>query len=147
MRSKKRIRIVVDTNLWISFLQNLSMRQRLSRLLLSDEIDFLFSIELFDELETTAKRRKFHRYFDASHVDDLIEIVEVRSAVDICRDPRDNFLLALAQDGVADYLITGDHDLLCLKKSGKTKIVTLKDFENIHMKDFQKWKNPPAADP
>ena len=138
MQSKKRIRIIVDTNLWISFLQNPSMRQRLSRLLLSDEIDFLFSIELFGELETTAKRRKFRRYFNASHVDDLIqllveiaELVEVRSSVDICRDPRDNFLLALAQDGVANYLITGDHDLLCMKKSGKTKIVTLKDFENV----------------
>jgi len=137
MRRKKRNRIVVDTNLWISFLLNSSIKQRLSRLLLSDEIVFLFSKELFDELETTAKRRKFHRYFSASNVDDLIEmlveiagIVEVRSTVDICRDPKDNFLLALTQDGVADYLITGDHDLLCLKKSGKTKIVTLKDFEN-----------------
>ena len=138
MPGKNRMRIVVDTNLWISFLLNPSMKQRLSRLLLSDEMDVLFSIELFDELETTAKRRKFRRYFDASHVDDLIEmlievaeLVEVRSSVDVCRDPRDNFLPALAQDGVADYLITGDHDLLCLKKFGKTKIVTLKDFENM----------------
>ena len=138
MPGKKRMRIVVDTNLWISFLMNPSMKQRLSRLLLSDEIDFLFSIELFDELETTAKRRKFRQYFDATHVDDLIRmlveiagIVEVRSSVDICRDPKDNFLPALAQDGAADYLITGDHDLLCLKKFGKTSIVILKDFEDL----------------
>ena len=101
-------------------------------------VDFLFSIELFDELETTAKRRKFRRYFDASHVDDLTrmlveiaKIVEVRSSVDICCGPRDNFLPALAQDGAADDLITSDNDLLCLKKSGKTKIVTLNDFENL----------------
>jgi len=38
-------------------------------------------------------------------------------------------LLALAKDGNADYLITGDKDLLTLKSFGKTKIVTLTDFE------------------
>jgi putative PIN family toxin of toxin-antitoxin system len=136
MRSKERIKIVVDTNLWISFLMSLPFEQRLRRLLLSDEIVFLFSAALFDELETTAKKRKFHRYFDASHVDDLLqmlveiaEIVEVHSLVEVCRDPKDNFLLALAKDGGADYLITVDRDLLTLNKSGKTKIVTLKEFE------------------
>jgi putative PIN family toxin of toxin-antitoxin system len=138
MRNGKRRKIVVDTNLWISFLMSVSIRRRLNRLLDSDDIDLLFSQELFDELETTAKRRKFHKYFDVSHVDDLIEmlvevaeVVPVRSMVEICRDPKDNFLLALAQDGVADYLITGDHDLLSVKKLGKTKIVTLSDFEKM----------------
>jgi putative PIN family toxin of toxin-antitoxin system len=114
------------------------LERRLKRLLLSDKITFLFSAALFDELETTAKRRKFHRYFDASHVDDLIlmlveiaETIEVRSSVDVCRDPKDNFLLALAKDGRADYLITGDRDLLSVKKLGKMQIVTLYEFEII----------------
>jgi len=44
-------------------------------------------------------------------------------------DPKDNFLLALAKDGNADYLITGDNNLLSLKEFGKTKIVTLSEFE------------------
>jgi len=35
----------------------------------------------------------------------------------------------LAKDGDADYLITGDNDLLVLKEFGKTKIVTLREFE------------------
>jgi len=138
MQNKKKVKIVVDTNLWIGFLVSLSIRQRLGRLLLSDKIIFLFSDALFDELKTTARKRKFHRYFDASHVDDLLqildeiaEIVDVHSSVDVCRDPKDNFILALAKDGVADYLITGDRDLLALKKLRKTKIVTLSDFEKI----------------
>jgi predicted nucleic acid-binding protein len=49
----------------------------------------------------------------------------------VCRDPKDNFLLALAKDGLADYLITGDRDLLSVKKFGKTQIVTLNEFEKI----------------
>ena len=34
--------------------------------------------------------------------------------VSVCRDPQDNHLLALALDGEAEYLITGDRDLLVL---------------------------------
>jgi predicted nucleic acid-binding protein len=37
----------------------------------------------------------------------------------------------LAKDGNANYLITGDNDLLVLKKFEKTKIVTLSDFEAV----------------
>ena len=152
MRNRKKVKIVVDTNLWISFLMSLPTEQRLWRLLLSDKIGMLFSREHFEELETTAKRRKFRRYFDTEQVEtllqvlvEIVEIVDVRSVVEICRDPKGNFLLALAQDGNADYLITGDHDLLTLKKLGKTKIVTLKDFEKesnteLQSKDCEKKK-------
>jgi putative PIN family toxin of toxin-antitoxin system len=60
------------------------------------------------------------------------ELVDVHSVVEVCRDPKDNFLLALAKDGNADYLITGDDDLLVLKTFGNTKIITLTDFEVAH---------------
>lgn len=30
----------------------------------------------------------------------------------LCRDPKDNFLLSIAKDGNANYLLTGDNDLL-----------------------------------
>ena len=122
----------------------LPTRQRLRRLLLSENIDILFSKELFNELENTAKRRKFQRYFDTEQAETLlqmlievVDVVNVYSVVGICRDQRDNFLLALAQDGGADYLITGDHDLLTLKKLGKTNIVSLTDFERISKTESQ----------
>ena len=57
-----------------------------------------------------------------------IELIEVRSTVNVCRDPDDNFLLALAKDGKANYLLTGDEDLLILKNFGKTSIVTIASF-------------------
>lgn len=52
----------------------------------------------------------------------------MKSTVNICRDPKDNFLLALAKDGKASHLITGDSDLLVLKKSGKTEILNISDY-------------------
>ena len=56
------------------------------------------------------------------------DLIEVNSIVTICRDSKDNFLLALAKDGKADYLLTGDKDLLELKKFGKTKIEMITTF-------------------
>jgi len=55
----------------------------------------------------------------------------VTSAVDRCRDSKDNFLLALAEDGNADYLITGDRDLLVLEKHLTTRIVSFSNFLNV----------------
>lgn len=56
------------------------------------------------------------------------ELVELISEVDLCRDPDDNHLLALCKDGKADMLITGDKDLLVLKRFGKTRILAPADF-------------------
>lgn len=60
----------------------------------------------------------------------FIDLIEVDSIVTVCRDLKDNFLLALAKDGKADYLLTGDKDLLTLTKFGKTKIKTITAFIN-----------------
>ena len=48
--------------------------------------------------------------------------------VTICRDKKDNQILDLCLAGKADFLITGDKDLLVLKKFGETKIVKPKEF-------------------
>ena len=54
--------------------------------------------------------------------------IDVSSTVDVCRDAKDNFLLALAKDGKASHLLTGDKDLLVLKNFGKTKILTISEY-------------------
>jgi len=46
----------------------------------------------------------------------------------ICRDPSDDYLLALAKSAIADLLVTRDEDLLVLKKHGKTEIVHIAEF-------------------
>ncbi len=44
------------------------------------------------------------------------------------RDKNDDFLLALAQDGQAEYLVTGDKDLLVLGSFAQTQIISLRHF-------------------
>lgn len=131
---KKKIKIILDTNIWISFLITKSMKG-VDKLILNEKVILLFSNELMTEFIDVTSREKLKRYFtkeDIASLIDLIdmygEIVKVKSEVDICRDKEDNFLLSLAKDGKADYLITGDKDLLVIDKYGKTNIITLTEF-------------------
>jgi predicted nucleic acid-binding protein len=49
--------------------------------------------------------------------------------VDVSPDPGDNFLLAMAQAGKTDFLVTGDkRDVLALKTFGTTRIVTVRQM-------------------
>ena len=61
-------------------------------------------------------------------MDQYGSIIKVKSKVNLCRDTKDNFWLELAKDSKANYLVTGDKDLLIIEEFGKTKILTLKDF-------------------
>jgi uncharacterized protein len=126
--------VIVDTNLWISFL----IRRDLSSIdsfIEKGKIKLVFSEELLHEFLTVSQRPKFRNYFSATDIEDLLRVfdmygklIKVTTSVNDCRDIKDNFLLNLAIDSKADYLITGDSDLLELRKVGITEIITLKDF-------------------
>ena len=131
MRSKK---VIFDTNLWISFLISKRL-DFIDDLLIDGKIKLIFSKELIEEFLTVAKRPKFERYFADDKISDLLKLfdkygklIEVSTKTEECRDLKDNFLLSLAIDSKADYLITGDSDLLVIKKIKNTKIITWIDF-------------------
>ena len=48
-----------------------------------------------------------------------------------CRDENDIHVLGLAQHSSADYIITGDKDLLVLIRHDNTKIITPREFWEI----------------
>jgi putative PIN family toxin of toxin-antitoxin system len=131
---KLKDRVIIDTNLWISFL----ITKEYSKLdsILSDKlVILLYSQQLIDEFIEVAQRPKFKKYFSTKDLQVLllaisrrVQFIDVLSIVEVCRDSKDNFLLALAKDGKASHLITGDKDLLMLKKFGKTKILTLTEY-------------------
>lgn len=60
---------------------------------------------------------------------ELAVLVETLPPVDVSPDPYDNYLLAIASGGKADYLVTGDKPhLLTLGRHDRTKIVSVRDF-------------------
>lgn len=135
--AKKVDRIIIDTNLWISFLITRNFK-KLDERVKKKRVRIYFSLESIDEFLTVAYRPKFRKYFSKVDVEKLIdlfdvygEVVEVRSKVDLCRDRKDNFLLALSRDSQANYLITGDQDLLELKAFERTKIIKMADYLRV----------------
>ena len=133
MKSKK---IILDTNLWISFLITQKYTE-IDNLIIERKIRLIFSHELIEEYITVATRPKFKKFFDDTDIEKLLELfdsygklIKVNIEINKCRDPKDNFLLSLAVESKADYLITGDSDLLILKKIKKTKILSWNDFKN-----------------
>jgi len=132
----KNKRIILDINLWISFLISKNLN-KLDSLIEKGKITLLFSKESFEEFVDVAERPKFKRFFSQKDVEQILdlfdqfgELVVIKSDVKFCRDEKDNFLLNLSIDGNADYLVTGDNDLLVLKKIEKTTIFNLTDFLN-----------------
>lgn len=126
MKSK---RVILDTNFWISFLISKKFKE-IDGLIQSKKIVLVFSDELLDEFIEVARRPKFKKFFAKKDIEILLEIfdqyadlINVTSEIDICRDEKDNFLLNLAVDGKADYLVSGDNDLLILEKIKNTKIL------------------------
>ena len=127
-------RIIIDTNLWISFLLNDEFK-KLDAVFINNNCILLFSQELLDEFLEVASRPKFQKYFSIADLQSLIEqislhanFITVNSETNLCRDPKDNFLLSLASDGKATHLITGDKDLLEIKVFENTKIVTISSY-------------------
>jgi putative PIN family toxin of toxin-antitoxin system len=132
-----RKRIVLDTNLWISFLITKDL-SKLDNRIFTGETILIFSQELLHEFITVVSRPKFKKYFSQEEIIEILDIidqqaifVEVTSEIKKCRDEKDNFLLSLAVDGNADYLITGDQDLLELKAIEKTQIVTINQYLEV----------------
>jgi len=54
--------------------------------------------------------------------------INLKSVVELCRDHKDDYLLALAKDAQADFLLIGDKDLLVLNPFEKTQIIKLSEY-------------------
>ena len=124
------MKVVFDTNTLISaaIKKGSTPDLALTEAILFHEI--LASLTL-EELNSILIRKKFNLYLDEeSRVQFyrsfvmLCQIIEVDSTVTVCRDSKDNKFFELCIDGKADYLITGDHDLLTLNYFQETKIIT-----------------------
>ena len=115
------MRLIVGTNWYVSLLIKKN-ESRLHFILINPSFDLIISDEILAEL-SGIRENKFRKYFSIDYGLQFIDILKLRATIikitteiTICRDIKDNFLLALAKDTRADFLITGDKDLLEIKK-------------------------------
>jgi uncharacterized protein len=95
----------------------------------------LISDDMIAELEAVFRRPKLNRYTDLDTrlrylwlLVELAKPISVASEVSDCRDEKDNKLLALALDGRANMILTGDEDLLCLHPWRGVAILSPADY-------------------
>jgi putative PIN family toxin of toxin-antitoxin system len=131
------VNVVIDTNLWISFMIGQTLDSLEARFL-SNDVRILSSETQIRELKDVISRSKFKKYFSLSDRKRLESylvktawMVDIVTHIEACRDPKDNFILDIAVNGGADYLVTGDEDLLVLGTIQSTRIVRFREFESI----------------
>lgn len=130
-----RTRIIIDTNWWISIAIARMRKEIVDHVILNEAYELCASGELDIEVMDMVNKPHLRKLFRPQHYFEFLYfyvgstvLFPVTSKVTVCRDQNDNFLLALAKDAKADFLITGDKDLLCLKHFEQTMIVSLQEF-------------------
>jgi uncharacterized protein len=127
------MKIVLDTNIIISAILFGGNPKKVFDLCLADNnIKSCICPELLAELISKLKYKFEVKYDEIEIIKEMLiskfEYMLVFKKAGICRDEKDNILLDLADCCNAGYLITGDADLLVLKKIKVTRIITPADF-------------------
>jgi len=135
----EKYRVIVDTNLWISLLIGKRLSE-LRGLCNSDRVEVYICDEMLEEFTRISSRGKIRKYATDERVVQTLELIKTscitapagkRAAASELRDANDLYLLALAETISADFILTGDKDLLFMQSHHQTKIVTYNQFKAI----------------
>ena len=126
------MKLVLDSNIIIAAYAGRGLCNSLFELCL-DRYIIIISEYILDEIYRTL-HKKLKMPLD--NVQIIIEYLKEfcilstynKITENICRDKSDNDIISLAVENDVDYLITGDQDLLVLKKFKKIKIISPREF-------------------
>lgn len=131
------MKILLDTNILISA----SISNGKPRMLLikgiGNEFTIVASKQLMKELGEVLTRPKFNLSLSEitkflSTVKRTVKLVKVKSGFNVIEnDPDDNIVINTAYDAKADYIVTGDPDLLDLGEFRGIKVVTVNEMLKI----------------
>ena len=137
------MRVVIDTNLWLSGLMlSASVPGHIVRAASTGVLTAVLSEPLLEELRLALNYRRvrpriplsdaeLERYLSELHyVAEVVDLRGVRARVP--RDRRDDIILATYLASDADYLLTGDDDLLSLRP--EYAILTAREFYELHLR-------------
>lgn len=130
-------RIVIDNNVFVSALliKNSVPFQAVN--LAFEQGILLYSEATFSELQRVLARRKFDRYLTIEERNIFLfklanecQPIDIKEEIKACRDAKDNKFLELAVNGDAEFIVTGDVDLLVLNSFREVEIVTPEESLN-----------------
>ncbi len=134
MKAESRLRVVIDTNVWISgMLSTRGTPAQLVRQVLSHGVA-VFTQATFDELESRLWKPKFDPYLsiearrlllhDVNAAAQWVEVPTGLAAGKWSRDPHDDAFVRAALAAKAPWLVTGDTDLLSIPPMDGLHILT-----------------------
>lgn len=131
-------RAVVDTNIMIrAVIKPLGTVGPVIVRLREGKYQLIYSQQLLDELIAKLALPRIREKYDVDDetVEDILalvalrgELVEPTRKVKVCRDPKDDMVIEAALAGKAQYVVTGDNDLLTLKEFETIRFITPRDF-------------------
>lgn len=131
------MKVVLDTNVLVAAFLTEGICYKILVRARKKRYHLVLSPDIITEFEDVLLRKFSLSKSELSDVRNLLS----EAASEICRevypieptsrDPNDDKILACASASQADYLVTGDEDLLVIKQYGRTKILSPKDFESL----------------
>ncbi|MEA3408298.1 MAG: putative toxin-antitoxin system toxin component, PIN family [Chloroflexota bacterium] len=135
------MRVLLNTNVLISYLLSPQRKSPVNRILEAaflGQIDLLFPKEVLDGLRRKIPQKPYlAERISPQQLEELVVLLgEISESIPtitmeipaVTRDPKDDYLIAYALVGRADYLVTGDLDLLILEKVEDVEIVTPREL-------------------
>jgi uncharacterized protein len=141
------MKVLLDTNIWISGLLWGGNPRRIIKLAVSEQIILYSSKILIDELQATLAYPKLQRRLEKLAItaeELLVEVAGITqlsqpvtiSELDQLRDPKDKIVLETALGVPVEVIVSGDEDLLILGEFQQIPILTTKQFlENYQFAD------------
>ena len=138
------MRVLLDANIFISYLlnpQKIGIFREIMTAAFEGAFTLLLPEALLDEFVNKIPQKPYlagrihpeelHQFVSLLHeIGEVIPIIYEEIPA-VTRDPKDDYLLAYAVIGAADYLVTGDEDLLVLGRVGALTIIKPRDFVTV----------------
>ncbi len=131
-------RVVLDTNVLISAILFKGARARTVDSWTSGKIVPVLSRETFEEFRGALRYPKFELTEDEikliieEEVLPFFDIVEIAGDInELCRDHDEDKFIACALSSSADFIVSGDRDLLDMKAYRAIKIISVSDLLRI----------------
>jgi len=134
----EKVRVVFDTNVWVSILFNKVLAKDILPLIRKKRIDIFISEELLKELARVLTYPKIESILTKAQLDPKIVLTSILESVTYVRaeeavreveeDPADNRVLECALSANADFVVSGDRHLLNLGEYKGIKILKARKF-------------------
>jgi putative PIN family toxin of toxin-antitoxin system len=129
------LKFVLDINIYITYIINDKFLE------LSDlkdyDIELCGSNPMLKEFDSVISRKKLNKYLKypiSFYIDwflDTTSFYDTTPVFTACKDPKDNYIFDLAYQSNADYVVTGDKEVLNTPVFPLIKIISLSEFKTL----------------